>query len=407
VEFVQNLVQKYGDIVKLPFGDHELYVLNHPDFIRDIFVEHPDAFAKRKDPEAEQGYLTQISGILPLLDASQVPQYAPFMVRAAERAHRRWQMRHSESGPFEVDIYRELGRITLEVVVQTLFGVDAEQDAKDLLDAMLAINVGYGFNPIEVTLQGFLPPAEQKLQPEALEARMFVQRYMESLVERSGSDLNMGPLLSTLRRQMGTQMAASAAMTVMFAMHEVTNTTLPWTCYLLSQHPEVEARVHAELGDNLGGRNPEYRDIAALSYTNMMLEEVRRLYPSVWIIGRFVRKDHSFRGNLVRAGSIVLASQRVVHRDPRYFPDPDRFDPMRWTAEARKERPEFSYFPFSAGPRACAGEAFAKAEDTLIIGTLAQKWRARAVSGLQPEAIPGRSDAPYSGVRMTLEARSK
>jgi len=278
-------------------------------------------------------------------------------------------------------------------------------DTKDLFEPILTMNVGYGFNPIEATLDGFLPPLERTVPPECGPARAFVQNYVRSLIERNEGQSEMRPFISTLVRHLGTEKAASTAMLVMFAMHKVTDTTLPWTWHLLSLYPETEGRLHAELAEVLHGRHPAYEDIAAMPYTNMILREVRRLYPSVWIIGRFVREQHAFALHLVPAGSIVLTSQWVMHRDSRYFPEPDRFDPSRWTEEARQNRPEFSYFPFSGGPRACAGEAFAKAEDAIILGTLAQCWRAQSIPGQQAEPVPQKSDTLRRGVRMILQPR--
>jgi len=186
-------------------------------------------------------------------------------------------------------------------------------------------------------------------------------------------------------------------------MHEVTATTLPWTGFLLSSHPGFEAGIQEELIRVLGGRPATVEDIPNLTYTNMVLAETRRLYPSVWIVGRFLRQDVKFGEYDVPARSIILASQDVTHRDPRFFPEPERFDPYRWTDEARALRPAFSYFPFSDGPRRCAGEEFAKTEDTLILATLAQHWQVRSLPDQVLVPRPQKSNAPRGGIQVLVE----
>jgi len=142
-----------------------------------------------------------------------------------------------------------------------------------------------------------------------------------------------------------------------------------------------------------------------LPYTQMLLKETRRLYPTVWLMGRFVRHDVSLGGHLIPANSIVLASQKVMHRDERYFANPDQFEPLRWTPEAVAARPEFTFFPFSAGPRQCLGRDFAWVEDTLILATLAQHWQARLVPDQVLEPHPQKSFAPRNGIQMMLHPR--
>jgi cytochrome P450 len=404
VAFVTNLVRKYGDIVCLPFGKQNLYLLNHPDFVADLFMNKPSIFGKRKDAEAEQAYLSQIAGFVPLFRHEVIPSYAPMMVAAARRLDGRWNGRFNSGGPFEVDIYREIGRLTLEVVSETLFKASAEEQGAELMDAIVTMDVGHGFNPIEATLAGFLPAADVQMTPESREARAYIQAFVQKLADREAASPS-GSFLGMLIQYMGIEQAVPIAMSVMFAMHEVTATTMPWTWYLLSQYPEVEGQLHAELDRLLGGRPPTSDDVAGLEYTGRLLEEARRLYPSVWIIGRFLREDYSFGGRLVPAGSIVMASQRVMHLDPRFFPDPERFDPTRWTAGARAARPEYSYFPFSAGPRACAGEEFAVLQDILVTGVLLQRWSATLIPGQTLEPVPQKSLAPRHGIKMTLYRR--
>jgi cytochrome P450 len=167
------------------------------------------------------------------------------------------------------------------------------------------------------------------------------------------------------------------ALTLFLAGHETTANALTWTWYLLSQHPEVERRLHAELQSVLAGRSPGFDDFPNLRYTEMVFAEAMRLYPPAWAVSRLVMEDYDVADYHIPAGAIVLMSSYVMHRNPEYFPDPERFDPERWTPEQKDKRPKFSYFPFGGGPRICIGERFAWTEGILLLATIAQNWRMR------------------------------
>lgn len=408
--FVTNLAQTYGDIVRLPFGTRNLYLLNHPDFIRDVLVGKPGYFAKQKDTDAEGAYLHHMSRILPLFERQLTTTYAPIMIEAA--AHERWDTMQQQQDTLTVDMYREMMCITLEIVFETLFQTDVEAEAAALVDAIVTMDVGYGFDPIATLLDDLVPPVAVSMTSEAEAARSHLLSFMLRLIDaHHAAPPESRSLLSGLLKQqvngqpISDEQIADQALRIMFSMHEVTATTLPWTWYLLSQYPDVEAHLHAELTSVLAGRTPTFEDLPNLPYTHMVLNEVRRLYPSVWVVARFVRDDVSFGSHVVPAGSIVLLSQRVMHRDARYFPNPDQFDPSHWTEEAQAARPEFSFFPFSAGPRQCAGRYFAPTADALILATLAQHWQARLVPGQRLEPHPQKSLTPRYGIQMTLHRR--
>jgi cytochrome P450 len=196
------------------------------------------------------------------------------------------------------------------------------------------------------------------------------------------------------------------AMTIFLAGYESTALTLAWAWYLLAQNSGVEARLHAELDAVLGGRLPTFEDLPRLEYTGRVLSESMRLYPPAWRLVRWAIEDCEFGGYVVPAGSQVIVSQYVMHHDERYFPDPFRFDPERWTPEAKASRPQYSFFPFGGGPRRCLGETFAVVEGVLLLATLAQRWRLRRAAGVPPvEMLPLHMLRPKRGIRMRLERR--
>jgi cytochrome P450 len=207
---------------------------------------------------------------------------------------------------------------------------------------------------------------------------------------------------------MTDQQIRDEVMTLILAGHETTANALSWTWYLLAQHPEAETELHAELDDVLdqGRRLPTVEDLPRLRYTEMIVSESMRLYPPAWVIGRLAIKDYEARGYVVPAGSLVLVSQYVMHRDARFFTDPEQFNPARWTPEAREARPAYSYFPFGGGARRCVGESFAWMEGVLLIATIASRWRMRLDPEHRVETYPRITLRPRRGVRVTLESRT-
>jgi cytochrome P450 len=195
-------------------------------------------------------------------------------------------------------------------------------------------------------------------------------------------------------------------MTLFLAGHETTSNALTWTFYLLSQNPEPERRLHAELDAVLGGRDPTTDDLKRLPYTEQVIAESMRVYPPAWGLGRKALREVEIGGYLVPAGAFVVVSQYVTHKDPRFFPDPLRFDPDRFAPEPRAARPKFAYFPFGGGARNCIGEPFAWMEGILVLATVAQRWRLRLVPGHRVEPQPLITLRPRYGMRMTASLRA-
>ncbi len=206
-------------------------------------------------------------------------------------------------------------------------------------------------------------------------------------------------------RGMSDQQIRDEVLTLFLAGHETTANALTWTWYLLSQNPEAEAKLHKELVQVLGGRVPTVEDVERLPYTRQVLSESMRLFPPAWIIGREAQADYPVGGYVLPAGSTILMSQWVMHHDARFYPDPLRFDPGRWTPEAAAARPKFAYFPFGGGPRVCIGEPFAWMEGILILATLAQQWQMRLDPRQVIALLPQVTLRPKYGMKMRLQKR--
>jgi cytochrome P450 len=420
--FLTRLAREYGDVALFKAGPQRVYLLNHPDYVRDVLVTHHTRFHKGRALQRAKRLLGE--GLLtsegefwrrqrrlaqPAFHRQRINSYGRLMIEYAETFGARWHDGQT------LDISEEMMRLTLAVVGKTLFDADVESDADEVGEALTEVMnlFGYLMLPFSELLEKLpLPPRRRFLRARArLDAVIY--RIIEEH-KRTGTD--RGDLLSMLllavdeegdRTGMTNEQLRDEAMTIFLAGHETTANALTWAWYLLAQNPEVEARLHEELDALLeGGRAPTSADAAALRYTEMVVAETMRLYPPAWAIGRLGIEDHEVGGYLIPRGSLVLVSQYVMHRDPRFFPDPERFDPERWTPEAKAARPQFSYFPFGGGPRRCIGEGFAWMEATLILATLARRWRARTLPGQKVETQPRITLRPgKGGVPMRVERR--
>jgi cytochrome P450 len=244
--------------------------------------------------------------------------------------------------------------------------------------------------------------------------------FLDSLVYRiiaerqaQGNSVQHSDLLALLMSAMdddGTQMTPKQlrdeTMTLFLAGHETTALTLSWTWYLLSENPAAEARLHEELSGVLGGRAPEPADLERLLYLQAVVNEVLRLYPPAYLLARTSIAASNFGGYDLPVGSTILVSQWVMHRDPRFYDDPDTFQPDRWLNGLAAKLPAGAYFPFGDGPRRCIGQGFALLESALVIATIAQKFRFRLVLGHPVVPEPLVTLRPRQGIRMTLEART-
>jgi cytochrome P450 len=208
-------------------------------------------------------------------------------------------------------------------------------------------------------------------------------------------------------KPMNDQQIRDEALTLFLAGHDTTANALSWTWYLLAQHPEVEARLHAEVDDVLASRLPSPADLPKLVYTEMVFSEAMRLYPPGYLLSRTALGDDMLPcGVKIPAGTDVWMSPYVVHRDPRLFPNPERFDPERFSEKARQARHPFAYFPFGGGSRSCIGESFARMEGVLLLAAIAQRFKMELVPGQTIVPEPLVTLRPKNGIVMRLSKRS-
>ena len=421
ISFLVESARKYGDIVYFKFGPQDIFLINHPDYIRDVLVTHNQNFVKSRGLEMAKKFLGE--GLLtsegefhrrqrrlaqPAFHHKRIKAYAEVMADYTARTRELWLDGST------LDISEEMMRLTLAIVGKTLFDADVESETKEIGEALT--DIMQLFERITTPFPWLLEKLPLPSNFRFVKAKRRLDATIYRIInERRATGEDRGDLLSMLllaqdeegdKDSMTDLQLRDEAMTIFLAGHETTANALTWTWYLVSQHPEVEAKLHAEIDSVLGGNLPTAEDVARLRYTEMVFAEAMRLYPPAWTMGRRALADYQIDKYVLPAGSIILMSQYVMHHDSRYYPDPFKFDPERWTQEARTARPKFSYFPFGGGPRVCIGEPFAWMEGVLLIATIAQQWKMRLAEGQRAELKPMITLRPKYGMRMKIERRA-
>jgi cytochrome P450 len=417
--FLIESAAKYGDIVFFKVGNERIYLFNHPDLIRDVLVTNQKNFIKsralvRAKRVLGEGLLTsegefhlrQRRLAQPAFHRDRISAYGRSMVEYANRVRSRWTDSQS------LDVHDEMMKLTLAIVAKTLFSADVENEAAEIGEALTTAFAAFnlGILPFSELLEKLPLPYIKRF--EAARARLDETIY-RIIDERRATGEDKGDLLSMLLLAQDTEgdggrmtdtQVRDESMTIFLAGHETTANALSWTWYLLSQHPEIEARFTHEV-DALRDRLPQPDDLPRLPYTRMILAESMRLYPPAWAVGRRALNDFDAGGYTIPARSMVLMSQFIMHRDPRFHPEPERFDPERWRPEIAATRPKFSYFPFGGGTRICIGEQFAWMEGVLILATIAQRWKLRYVGMSPPGLEPRITLRPEGSLQMKVERR--
>ena len=395
LEFFTNIARTYGDIAHVRLGGEHVFIVSDPRLIKDVLVTHSRQFTKSRGLERTkrllgEGLLTSEGALhlrqrrlmQPAFHRDRVAGYAATMVEYAERLQKSW------TDGATLDVSREMNRLTLSVVGKTLFDADVESRAPEVGAALTGVMESFWMLmlPFSRAIE-YLPLPRLR---RSRRARKRLDAIIYGLIrERRVSGADRGDLLSMLLlaqdeenegRRMTDEQVRDEAMTIFLAGHETTANALMWTWYLLSQNPGAERALHEEVDRVLRGRRPTVADISALPYVERVVTESMRLYPPAWIVGRRAIEPYAMNGYTAPARAIVIMSQWIVHRDVRYYPEPERFDPDRWTPAFKAALPPFAYFPFGGGPRRCIGESFAWMELMLIVSTLAQRWRFELVA---------------------------
>jgi cytochrome P450 len=415
-----------ADIITQRILWRRMFILNEPGAIRYVLLDNAANYIKSEvgrrllEPGLGRGLLTSEGEtwrrhrriMAPSFDPRSIVGYAPIMTEVTQDLLAKWDALPEGS---ETDVAAAMMHATLHIISKAMFSADSDEVVDvvesgvnryqtivrpSLLDLLhFPLWLARLISPIPT--EGIFDAFDQKID------RLLTERGRTP--EAEPKDL-LARLIAARDSETGGGMTAKEVrdqvVTIFMAGHETTSQALSWTWYLLSQHPAVEAKLHAELADVLGGRTPRYDDIANLRYTRMVIEESMRLYPPAHTTGRQPLAADEILGHRIPAGAEVLIMPWLIHRKPQLWEDPERFDPERFSPERSAARPRFAYIPFGAGPRICIGAAFAMTEAILILATIAQRYRLHLKPGFPVEPQGLITLRPRYGLQMRLERRT-
>jgi len=405
--FTQEAYER--DIVeRTMFGRHR-FIVNEPAAIKRVLLDNAANYQKSEitrrilEPGLGKGLITsegetwrrQRRTISPAFDHRRVVAYTPIMSAAAQELIEDWG-RLGTAGT--VEVAQAMMSVTLNIISRAMFSADSEH-----IVAIMERGVGRYQARMRPNIMDFLglPTWLAGLARSRIADRTLGEfdAQIDRLIKMRSRDPGNGPedllalLIEARDEQTGGGMSAQEVrdhvITIFMAGHETTAMAMTWTWYLLSQHPAVEAQLHAELEAVLRGRAPSHEDLGKLTYTRMVMEESMRLYPPVHTIAREALADDTLAGRHVPKGSTVLIVPWVLHRHLKLWQNPWRFDPMRFSPERSAERPRFAYLPFGGGRRICIGAAFATAEAMILLAAVAQRYRLRLAPGhpVEPQGL--------------------
>jgi cytochrome P450 len=425
----EHLAATYGRIAHYKLGWQHIVFVNHPEFIREVLVNHQQEMIKERTQRRMkillgEGLITSEGAFhmrqrriaAPAFHRQRIAAYADVMVQRATLRRAGWH-----AGQV-LDIGAEMMQLALEVVARTLFNTDVTSDVleinrevnviMDLYNYLISLPLAEAY--LYAPLPGLTRFRRARARLDAVVHRIIADHRSR---ERAGDASDSGDLLSMLmasrdeeggiteRSGMTDAQLRDEIITIFLAGYETVANALTWTWLLLAQNPEAAQRFYDEIDQVPGGRAPTLEDLPQLRYTEMVFAESMRIYPPAWAMGRQSTAPLALGPYRFPAKTYFFFSQYVMQRDPEYFPDPLRFDPERFTPEAKAARPRFAYFPFGGGGRQCIGESFAWMEGVLILATIAQRWRLSLLPDQQIDVQPKITLRPKYPIHMRVEER--
>ena len=412
LEFFHKYTSVYGDIYQFRLFAMRFCVVNSPQLLHEIFVEKNDSFIKswnmRQLKMAFGNGLVTSSGefwkqqhriVQPAFRRAKLHKYAQQMIDIIDTVVGEWQDGQT------LDIHGEMVKITLQIVSKTLFNIDTQQDVQKVKDSVDVIVKQFASITSSRIPIPFFVPTPQNLKV----MKIFFQfpRSARRMIRARKKLGHLDDLLSDLfkaQQELGVtdKQVLDEVFTLLVVGHETTATSLTWAFYLIAKHPEVQEKMEEEIQRVMGDKKIEVEDIRKLTYTSNVVKETLRLYPPLWAIGRETIEDVQIGEHLIPKGVQVLMVQHVVHRDPRYFPDPQKFQPQRWEDGLEKKIPKYVYFPFGGGPRVCIGNHYNMIESTLILAMAIQKFRIEMPKDRGSELLPSITLQPRHKVHIAI-----
>lgn len=418
--FFVNAARTHGRIAQFDLGPRRFYLVSHPDDIKYVLQDNNRNYGKDDYAVLKaflgEGLVTSEGDLWrrqrrlmqPSFHRNEIAKLATMMTQAGEEMLARWA---AQPRGKPLDAASEMMLLTQTIIVRTMFSTDVSQEAARLgraFENVLQYLNQTMFSPIRIPLDWPTPTNVRFRRSNAYVTETVYRIINERRQSGQHSADLLGMLLSARDEDgegMSDQQIRDEVMTIFFAGHETTASTLSWAWHLLGQHADARERLEAELAQALGGRTPTFDDLPQLSYTRMVIDETLRLFPPGWMFVRSAQAADEVGGYHIPAQASMMISPYVTHRLPEYWPQPDRFDPERFNPEQPAERHRFAYLPFAMGPRKCIGDQFALVEATLLLAMIAQRFRLNPAPGRLVRALPVATLRPRPGVLVTLQPR--
>lgn len=417
--FLTSCARQYGDVCAFRLARWPAVLVSDPRLIDDVLVAQCDNFIKHRffwrhvGAIFGEGLLTSEGDAWrrrrrlaqPAFHRDRLAGYSAIMAEAAEQTAAAWRDGQS------LDVHREMMALTMRIVVRTLFGSEVRGEARSIGEAfdVATKEIARRFTwPFRIP-DAVPTPSNLRYRRAVGQLDRIVYRFIREAHAPGHDDGRLLSMLLSARDEAGAAMTErqvrDEVVTLFLAGHETTALTLSWTWMLLARHPQVEQTLWAELAAVLGGRTPGVEDLSGLPYTEMIVKEALRLYPPAYVIGREAVEPCRLGSHAIGAGTTIFISPWVLHRDPRFFEDPERFRPERWAGDAARRLPRNVYLPFGGGPRVCIGAGFAMMEATLLLATIAQRWAFRLTPDRRVTLFPSITLRPGNGVWGTVSQR--
>lgn len=423
LDFVLKLARDYGDIARIRLLSQPGFIVSRPDYARHVLVDNQQNYGRNsvthKMMRSVVGnglatndgafWLHQRRLMQPTFHHKRILSFGTQMTEATVAMLERWQNLAGHEQP--VDILAQMHRLTLHIVGLTLFHIDLSDEANatgsafTLVFKLLMDYFYLPFPPLSVPT-----PRNRRLKAALRTLDEIVYGIIRA--RRAQHDWPVDLLSMLLEahdeetgEHMTDQQIRDEIITILLAGQETSATTLAWIWYLISQHPDAEQRLSAELESVLGGRLPTVEDLSNLPFTQMLIKESMRLYPVAWSIPRHTIHEDTIGGYPISANSLMWINLYTAHRHPDFWDDPDVFNPERFTPEREAARPRFAYFPFGGGPHLCIGNGFAMMEIQLILATIVQRYRLDLVPSHEVNMTTTPTLQPAGGLPMTLHER--
>ena len=422
--FLQHNASEHGDFIHYPLGLWEVFQLNHPDLIEHVLVTNQRNYSKNT---VQYNTLAKITGrglltsdgrfwrrqrrmIQPAFHRQKVLGWGETMIRATQAMLANWEKAAQANQPLDID--EEMMAVTLNVVGEALLGLDLQADAGQLTHAVLTMldYVVYRSQQL-VALPLMVPTPRNRRVRDGLQLldNLIDQAIRDHEQGKANPDTILSQMITAVDRETNERMnrdeLRDEVITLLVAGHETAASGLTWLFYLLSQNPNVEAELLAEIDGVLNGRPPTTDDLPNLPTVQRVIAEALRLYPPAWVITRRAIEADTLLGEAIPANALIIMSPYTLQRHPAFWDNPDQFDPNHFTPEAEQTRPRYAYFPFGGGARLCIGDQFAKVEMGLVVTAVLQKYRLKLLPNHPVVADPLVTIRPKHGLMMTVHRR--